>query len=506
MAKEVARFQCDRFFRKMERVALALGYNDVRLKTGYSTVLPKDADLHTRFSRNILVNLPVISAPMDTVTEANMAIAMAMFGGLGIIHRNLTPEDQASAVARVKHQLNAFIPDPICVRANQTVKEVLAMVEQKGYKFRSFPVLNSPGRVIGIVSSSNFEFCPDANKKIADIMSKEVIGATDGIDIQKAYRTMMKHRIKILPVFDQQNNLAGIYTLADVRRIVTGNSVEYNLAANGTLCVGAAIGVGEDGKNRMDLLAEAKADAVVIDTAHGDSKGVMEMVRYCKRKYPNIDIVAGNVSEAESAKRLAKAGADGVKVGQGPGSICTTRIVAGVGCPQVTAVYACAKALRGSGVPVCADGGIVNSGDIPIALAVGASTVMLGKLLAGTTESPGDVILGQNDKRVKVYRGMGSLAAMKQSQASRERYQQGGNEPSKLVPEGIESEVPFKGDVSGVLELLIGGLRSGMGYCGAGTIADLQKRADFWRITDAGLKESHPHGLEYFKKAPNYGG
>lgn len=486
---------CDGFFTRMEEIGLALSYNDVRLKTRHSTVLPKEAVLKTRFSRNVPANMPVISSPMDTVTEVKMAIAMAELGGLGIIHKNLTPDEQASMVQTVKHTLNAFIPDPICIRENQTVGEVLELVRKKNYKFRSFPVKDGSDKVSGIVASSDFEFCMEPGKKIADIMSRNIIKARTGTNVQEAYHTMMEHHIKILPVFNRQGKLMGIYTLADVRRIVTGNSLDYNLTSDGTLCVGAAIGVGDDARQRMELLANAKVDVVVIDTAHGDSKGVVDAVKYCKRHFPKIDVVAGNVSEAESARRLARAGADGIKVGQGPGSICTTRVIAGVGCPQVTAVYQCAKALRGSGTLVCADGGIQYSGDIVIALAAGASTVMLGKLLAGTTESPGEVIFQQNERRVKVYRGMGSLGAMRDNRASRERYQQGEAEQAKLVPEGVESKVDFKGDVASILHQLTGGLRSGMGYCGTRTIHDLQKNCNFHRITSSGLQESHPHGL-----------
>jgi len=312
---------------------------------------------------------------------------------------------------------------------------------------------------------------------------------------------MMSNKIKILPVFDRNGKLVGIYTLADVKRIVAGLSPNYNLAPDGTLRVGAAIGVGEEAMQRMDLLSKAKVDVVTVDTAHGNSRGVIEMVKWCKKNYPSIDVVAGNVSEADGARKLARAGADGIRVGQGPGSICTTRIIAGVGCPQVTAVYNCAKALRGSGIPVCADGGIEYSGDIVIALAAGADSVMLGNLLAGTTETPGEVIIRADGRRVKVYRGMGSLSAMKGSRASRERY---GQADDKFVAEGVETEVEFKGDVSIVFHPLVGGVRSGMGYLGARTIADLQKHADFYRITYAGMKESHPHGIGSIKKTHNY--
>ena len=497
--------KCDSFFAAMESSRLALGYGDVRLRTNYSDILPKDAALVTKLSRNISANIPIISSPMDTVTEEKMAIAMAELGGLGVIHKNLTPEKQASAVRRVKHKLSAFVSAPICIRANQTVKEVLEFIEGKKYSFRSFPVLDSDGKVVGIVTSSDFDFCMDKTRKISDIMSQEIIGAQASIGVEAAYQRMMNKKIKILPVFTHKNEFAGIYTLADVKRIVGKDFLNYNLAADGTLRVGAAIGVGSDAIDRLMLLAAAKVDIIVIDTAHGDSAGVLDMVKYCKRTYPDIDVIAGNVSEGTSAKNLALAGVDGIRVGQGPGSICTTRMIAGVGCPQVTAIYNCSKELRGSGVTVWADGGIEYSGDITIALAAGADSVMLGKLLAGTEESPGEVIFNADKTQVKVYRGMGSLAAMKDNEASRERYGQAENSGDKLVPEGVESQIDFKGSVSTVIHQLIGGLRSGMGYCGAKDIASLHENADFHRITTSGLRESHPHGLDY-KTSPNYQG
>ena len=496
---------CDAFFAKMDRLGLGLSYGEVLMKTGYSEILPAGVLLQTRFSRNVSLNIPIISSPMDTVTEAEMAIAMAKLGGLGIIHKGLSPEKQASAVETAKHNLSAFLPDPICIQADQTVAEVLEFVKKKNFRFLSFPVKNESGELIGVATSSHFEFCPNNSMRISDVMSREIVSAPEGTTVDQAYKIMMQRRIKILPIFGRRKEFKGIYTLSDVRRIVRGHSPDYNLAPDGTLRVGAAIGVGDDARQRMELLARAKIDVVVVDTAHGDSKGVIETVKFCKREYPQIDVVAGNISEPKSARDLAKAGADGVRVGQGPGSICTTRIVTGAGCPQVTSVHGCAKALRGSGVSVCADGGIEYSGYITIALAAGADCVMLGKLLAGTTESTGDVIYRHDKKQVKVYRGMGSLGAMRENKASRARYGQADNPDDKLVPEGIESEVDYKGDVSFIVFQLLGGLRSGMGYCGAENIADLQKKADFRRITADGIKESHPHGLENIKKAPNYG-
>jgi len=505
MINETDSRKCDVFFGKMARQGLALSYGDVRLRTYHSEILPKDACLLSNFSRNVGLNIPIISAPMDTVTEFKMALAMAELGGLGILHKSLTPEQQASAVGRVKHHLNAFIPNPICVYQDDTVESVLNMRQEKEYKFFSFPVKSADGTIVGLVTRNDFDFSRSSGDKIRDIMSKEIVQAEAGIAAEGAYEQMLETRKKILPIFDQGGQFKGIFSFSDVKRIVTGDHNNYNLDANGNLRVGAAIGVGADLEQRMELLAAKKVDVVVIDSAHGDSRGVIEAVKFCKKHYPQIDVVAGNISEAQSAVNLVKAGVDGLRIGQGPGSICTTRIVAGVGCPQVTAVYNCAKAIRGSGVPICADGGIEYSGDISIALAAGAQNVMLGKLLAGATESPG-IIIYRNGLQRKIYRGMGSLGAMIESKASRERYGQSDSQSGKYVPEGIEGEVDYKGDVKDIIFQYLGGLRSGLGYLGATNIPELQKRADFYRLTNVGLQESHPHGIDGIKSAPNYSG
>lgn len=500
---EKERKKCDRFFEKQRNQGLALGFGDVRLKTTYSMVLPGETNLSSKFSRNVRLAIPMVSSPMDTVTEAKMAIAMAIDGGLGIIHKGLSPAEQASAIGKVKHYLNAFIPDPICVKATDSVEEVLNMKLRKDYGFSSFPVLDDNGRIIGIITGNDFEFCADKTSRISDIMSTNVTGAEPGIDVLGAYEEMRRTHKKILPIFGDDNLLKGIYTWKDVKRIVTNDAGGYSLSRDGSLLVGASIGVNESDRERASLLAAKNVDVLVIDTAHGDSKGVVDMIKYLKLQYPDIDVVAGNISEGEAAKRLVNAGADGIRVGQGPGSICTTRVIAGIGHPQVSAVYECAKAIRGSGVPVCADGGLEYSGDITIALAVGANTVMMGKLLAGTTESPGSVLY-RDGKAIKVYRGMGSLGAMLDNKASRERYGQVENTSDKLVPEGVEAEIAFKGDVSNIIFQLIGGLRSGMGYVGAANIPELQRNADFYRISSSGLTESHPHGLDRIREAPNY--
>ncbi len=491
--------KCDDFFRKVAKTGLALSFGDVRLETRYSEILPADAVLISRFSRNVGLQMPIISAAMDTVTEASMAIAMAKLGGLGIVHKALSPKDQAIAVSRVKYELNGLIPNPICISINDTVEQVLKLRADKGYKFFSFMVNDENGQKVGIVTHDDFDYCPGPHSKISDIMSTNIISANSDISIAGAHKMMIQNRKKILPIFNRKGEFGGIYTLSDVSRILNGNSQGYNLDSRGSLLVGAAIGVGIDMEERMDLLSRHKVDVVVIDTAHGNTKKVIDTVKYCKKHYPNIDVVAGNISEGEAAKRLVDAGVDGLKVGQGPGSICKTRIVAGIGRPQVTAIYDCEKAIRGSGVPICADGGIEESGDITIALVAGADNVMIGKLLAGTTESPGEIMF-KNGKPVKMYRGMGSIDAMMASINSRERYGQADVSNDKLVAEGVKSWLNFKGDVAPIVHQLTGGLRAGMGYLGAKTISAMQKEGNLFRITNNGLRESQPHGLDYIEE------
>lgn len=507
MANKNQVFKKDIFFDKIEALGLALSYGDVRLKTSHSEIAPNETSLKSRFSRRVPLNCPLISSPMDMVTEHKMAIALAMAGGLGIIHRALTPKDQAKEVSRVKFYLNGLIEKPICLSLNQTVKEVLKLIEEKKYTFRSFPVLDARGNLLGIVSSRDLEFCPDNKYRVSRVMTKtkDAVTAKGGISFKEAFAIMRKNKKKILPLINSQKKLVGMYVYSDVKRILTGDSPLINTDLNGNLRVGAAVGVGKDAFFRAEQLAERGVDVLVIDTAHGDSRAVLETLKQLKKDYPKIDVVAGNVSEAESAKRLAVAGADGIKVGQGPGSICTTRVVAGIGCPQVTAIYNCSRALRGTGVPVCADGGIEYSGDITVALAAGADSVMLGKMLAGTDEAPGEVFI-RNGMPVKQYRGMGSLAAMQASRASRERYSQAETDKDKLVPEGVEAVIPYKGEVANIIFQTLGGLRSGLGYIGAADLNELQAKADFYYISAAGLSESHPHGITMEKEAPNYFG
>jgi len=486
----------DAFFDKIEALGLALTYDDVRLKSGYSETDPANVSVETFFSRNIPLKTPIVSAAMDTVTDAAMAIAMAKFGGLGIIHRGMDAEAQAKAVRKVKLHLNGLIAEPITVAPDQTVGEITLHSEEKGYGFHSFPVVDSMGKLVGLITRNDFEMCRDNSVTAKSIMTPkdQLVTAPVGTTIEDAHKILLQAKKKILPLLDSSGSLTGMYVYSDLLRLVSGSTTDFNIDKNGHLRVGAAVGTGSDALIRAKLLTEAGVDVIVIDTAHGDSKNVYDALKEIKTNFPNIDVVVGNVTEAASAKRLADAGADGVKVGQGPGSICTTRIVAGIGCPQVTAVYNCAKALRGMNVPIIADGGIRNSGDIPIALGAGASCVMLGRSLAGTTETPG-VVKDTPQGQFKVYRGMGSLGAMRASKASRERYRQDKVSNDKLVPEGVESVVPYQGDVANVLFKQIGGLRSGMGYVGANSIASLQEKSDFHRISNAGLAESHPHDV-----------
>lgn len=492
----------DAFFEKMVASGIALTYNELRLKTGYSEINPAEASLESWFSRNTPLHVPILSAAMDTVTEVPMAIEMAKNGGLGIIHRALSLEDQASKVKRVKLHLNGRIDNPICVNMNDTIAEIEERKERKKFTFNSFPVLDGEGKIVGLLTQNDFDLTDDNSLPAYKAMTPfaDLITAESDTTLEQAYVLLRQARKKVLPLINDSGGITGMYVLTDVKRLLKGSSTLFNIDQGGHLRVGAAIGADENEFDRAVALIKAGCDVLVIDTAHGDSKNVYSMIRKLKAQYPSTDIVAGNVSEGNSAKQLADAGVDGIKVGQGPGSICTTRIVAGIGCPQATAVYECAKAVRGTGIPVCADGGIKYSGDVTIALGLGAHSVMLGRVLAGTDEAPGE-IRETFQGRMKVYRGMGSRAAMMASRASRERYRQGDN-IEKLVPEGVESIVPYDGEVSIILTKFIGGLRSGMGYVGAGTIKELQEKADFWRISSAGFEESRPHDVIVTESTP----
>ncbi|NTV29211.1 MAG: IMP dehydrogenase [Candidatus Omnitrophica bacterium] len=489
----------DGFFRKIGNQGIALTYDDVRLTTGYSEVLPDNINVESKFSKNVGLKIPIVSAAMDTVTEAEMAIEIAKLGGIGIIHKNLSAQEQAAQVARVKYHLNGFIDKPICFEENVSIGEILAYKKEREFNFHSFLIIDSNHHLVGVLTKNDFDFCEDHSLKAKQVMTKKLITADPGTGLREAYRLMKEGKKKALPLVDKDGKVAGLYTFSDVKRILFGDSKSFNIDRDGRLRVGAAIGVYDDAFERVEKLVSEKVDLVIIDTAHGDSKGVLETLKLLKKRY-DIDVLAGNISEPESAQRLCRAGADGLKVGQGPGSICTTRIIAGIGKPQVSAIYECSKVAAKFGVPVCADGGLKFSGDIPIAIGAGAHSVMMGNMLAGTKESPGEFRFHQG-VQYKVYRGMGSLGAMESNKGSRERYNQGKND---LVPEGMEGMVPYKGPLREVIHQYIGGLRRGMGYVGAGNIEELRTIAQFVRITEAGKAESHPHDIIITREAPNY--
>lgn len=489
----------DNFFRRVADQGLALTYDDVRLTSGYSATLPDDVSVESKFSRNVGLRIPIASAAMDTVTEAAMAIEIAKLGGIGVIHKNFSPHDQADQVAKVKYHLNGRIDKPICFDENTTIEEILRSREQRGFNFHSFPILDGGQRLVGVMTENDFNFCEDHSLKAKQVMTKNVLTGAVGTGLREAYKIMKENKKKVLPLVDKNRKVAGLYTFSDVKRILFGDSKTFNVDGNGRLRVAAAVGVYDDAFERLESLVKEQLDLVIIDTAHGDSKGVIETMKMIKKKY-DIDVMAGNISEPESAERLLKAGADGLKVGQGPGSICTTRIIAGIGKPQVSAIYECAKVARKYNVPVCADGGLKYSGDISIAIGAGAHSVMMGNMLAGTKESPGEFRFHQGIQ-YKVYRGMGSLGAMETYKGSRERYNQGKND---LIPEGMEGMVPYKGPLKEVLYQYMGGLKRGMGYVGARDIEELRDIAQFVRITEAGKAESHPHDITITREAPNY--
>ncbi|WP_297251266.1 IMP dehydrogenase [uncultured Prevotella sp.] len=475
-----------------------LTYDDVLLIPAYSEVLPKTVELKTKFSRNICLNVPFVTAAMDTVTESAMAIAIAREGGIGVIHKNMSIEDQARQVAIVKRAENGMIYDPVTIRRGKTVKDALDMMAE--YHIGGIPVVDEECHLVGIVTNRDLRFERHLDKLIDDVMTKENLVTTHiKTDLSAAADILQSNKIEKLPVVDAENHLVGLITYKDITK-----AKDKPMACKdekGRLRVAAGVGVTVDTLDRMSALVEAGADAIVIDTAHGHSKYVIEKLREAKASFPNVDIVVGNVATGDAARMLVDNGADAVKVGIGPGSICTTRVVAGVGVPQLSAVYDVYSALKGTGVPLIADGGLRYSGDVVKAIAAGGSSVMIGSLVAGTEESPGDTIIF-NGRKFKSYRGMGSLEAMENG--SKDRYFQAGTaDVKKLVPEGIAGRVPYKGTVQEVIYQLIGGLRSGMGYCGAGTI-EAMHNAKFTRITNAGVLESHPHDITITSEAPNY--
>jgi IMP dehydrogenase len=475
-----------------------LTFDDLLLVPAYSEVLPRDVDLSTKFTRNITLNIPMVSAAMDTVTESTMAIAIAREGGIGVLHKNMSIEEQAQKTRTVKRAENGMILDPICIAPDKTVADALQMMAE--FKIGGIPVTNADKNLVGIVTNRDLRFERDMNKRISEVMTKEnLITARQGTDLEAAADILQQHKIEKLPVLDSGGKLIGLITYKDITK-----AKDKPFACKdeqGRLRVAAAVGVTPDTLERATALVEAGVDAIVIDTAHGHSKGVADMVRLIKKTFPKIDVVVGNIATAAAAKFLVEAGADAVKVGIGPGSICTTRVIAGVGVPQLSAIYEVSQALRGTGVPLIADGGLRYSGDIVKALAAGGSSVMMGSLLAGTEESPGETIIF-NGRKFKSYRGMGSISAMEKG--SKDRYfQDVEDDIKKLVPEGIEARVPFKGTLQEVIYQMAGGLRAGMGYCGAATIDELHN-AKFTRITSAGYAESHPHGVMITRESPNY--
>lgn len=474
----------------------SLTFDDVLLIPAKSEVLPKDVSVKTELTKTLKLNIPIISAGMDTVTEAEMAIAMAREGGLGVIHKNMSIEEQAEQVDRVKRSENGVITNPFYLTPENQVYDAEHLMSK--YRISGVPIVDENQKLVGIITNRDLRFVQDYSVKIKEVMTKEnLITAPVGTTLEEAEKILEKHKIEKLPLVDENGVLKGLITIKDIEKVI-----EFPNAAKdeqGRLLVAAAVGVTKDALTRVKKLVEAGVDAIVVDTAHGHSKGVLDQVRAIREAFPDLNIIAGNVATAEGTRALIEAGADVVKVGIGPGSICTTRIVAGVGVPQITAIYDCATEARKHGVAIIADGGIKYSGDIVKALAAGGHAVMLGSLLAGCEESPGETEIYQG-RQYKVYRGMGSIGAMERG--SKDRYFQEGQK--KLVPEGIEGRVPYKGKVADTIYQLVGGLRAGMGYCGAATIEDLRENAQFTRITNAGLVESHPHDVQITKEAPNY--
>ena len=480
-----------------DRVVMdGLTFDDVLLIPAYSEVLPRNVDLTTKFSRNITLNIPMVSAAMDTVTEAKLAIAIAREGGIGVIHKNMTIAEQAKQVQTVKRAENGMIYDPVTITKGKRVADALAMMAE--YKIGGIPVVDEGGYLVGIVTNRDLRFEKDMNRSIDEVMTKENLVVTgQSTDMEAAAQILQEHKIEKLPVVDSHNKLIGLITYKDI----TKDKPKACKDSKGRLRVAAGVGVTFNTFERVAALVDAGVDALVIDTAHGHSKGVVDVLKQIKAQYPHIDCVVGNIATGEAAKYLVEAGADAVKVGIGPGSICTTRVIAGVGVPQLSAIYDVAKALEGTGVPLIADGGLRYSGDIVKAIAAGGSSVMMGSLLAGVEESPGDTIIF-NGRKFKSYRGMGSLEAMQKG--SKDRYfQDVEDDVKKLVPEGIAARVPFKGSLYEVIYQMVGGLRAGMGYCGAHNIEELHK-ARFTRITNAGVQESHPHDVAITQEAPNY--
>ena len=484
---------------KNKFTGIGLTYDDVLLVPSYSDCLPNQVLINSKFSRNIKLNIPIVSAAMDTVTESKMAIAMAQEGGLGVLHKSMTIKQQAEKVKKVKRSESGMILDPITLKENSTVAEAKNCMRE--YSIGGIPVVDNKNILIGIVTNRDLRFENDNSKKLSQVMTvSNLVTAKVGVTMEDAEKILQKHKIEKLPVVNDKYELSGLITFRDIQKLSL--KPKSNKDAYGRLKVAAAIGVSKDSLERCKALYDAGVDAIVIDTAHGHSKGVIDILKSVKKQFSSIDVIVGNIATAEAAKFLVNAGADGVKVGIGPGSICTTRVIAGVGFPQLSAIYEVSNAIKGSGVSVIADGGIKYTGDITKAIAAGADCVMLGSLLAGTKESPGETIIYEG-RKFKTYRGMGSIEAMQKG--SKDRYfQDSVDESNKLVPEGVVGRVPYKGDLVESIHQFVGGIRSGMGYCGCKTIEDLKENGKFVQITGAGLQESHPHNVMITKESPNY--
>lgn len=483
---------------KSKFIGEGLTYDDVLLVPAYSEILPHQVTLSTHFSRNIKINTPIVSAAMDTVTEHELAISIAQQGGIGVIHKNMSIEHQAKEVRKVKRSESGMILDPITVDQNATIGDALLLMAE--YKIGGIPVVDGVKKLTGIVTNRDLRFEKNLKKKVSEVMTKDkLVTAKEDVDLVKAENILQQHKIEKLLITDNENKLVGLITFKDIIKVK-----QHPFSCKdefGRLRVAAAVGVSKDTFERIEALVNSGVDAIVIDTAHGHSKGVIHLLKEVKKKFKNLDVVVGNIATGDAAKDLAHAGADGIKVGIGPGSICTTRVIAGVGMPQLSAIMNVASALKDAGIPVIADGGIRFTGDIPKALAAGASSVMMGSMFAGTEESPGETIIYEG-RKFKSYRGMGSLEAMQKG--SKDRYfQENEDDIKKLVPEGISARVPYKGTLKEVMHQLIGGLRAGMGYCGADNLESL-KGAKFVKITQSGMVESHPHDVAITREAPNY--
>ncbi|MDR4502985.1 MAG: IMP dehydrogenase [Nitrospirales bacterium] len=478
-------------------IRVGLTFDDVVLVPARSDVIPAEVDTSTNLTKNIRINIPLLSAAMDTVTEGRLAIAIAREGGIGIVHRALSPEIQAGEVDKVKKSESGMILSPVTISPDQTIRDVRQLMST--YRISGIPVAQD-GKLVGILTNRDLRFESRMDLKVSQVMTKKnLVTVPEGTSLEKAQEILHEHRIEKLPVVNEHFELKGLITIKDIQK-----RIKYPSACkdeHGRLRVGAAVGVGPDAEERLERLITAGIDLIVVDTAHGHSQSVLDMVKFIKKKHPNLDVIAGNIATSEGAKDLLDCGVDAVKVGVGPGSICTTRVVSGAGVPQLTAIADCARALRGQSVPIIADGGIKYSGDITKALAAGASSIMIGSLFAGTEESPGDMVLFQG-RAYKEYRGMGSLGALERG--GKDRYFQEGQPTGKLVPEGIEARVPYKGTLSALVYQLVGGLKAGMGYCGCRSIPQLQQEAKFTRLTQAGLREAHVHDVVITKEAPNY--